>query len=288
MRRADDRLGRLFSALTAKERAILILRQFKENKKEDPHISGMAPPRQVRELTFYLLLVQSVNLALGSYVLFLEQQVIHLDLLFANLSTYRLRVAHALALAEYIAICTNEPISESAYGKLRERAKSKRGPLRPYWGRGYDVLPDEKADEVRRLRQARRQVKQTLQDLPISLILNPPLRTPSAKQPMDVPSSEDDIVRGMLATLQQETQSLWRHFGAVESLIEEVAAKLDGEDPLHPDTRSVLNQCKERLRRLHREVQKYVGPFDLPEPEGDELEEITRDIDKMEKWCLRS
>jgi hypothetical protein len=40
----------------------------------------------------------------------------------------------------------------------------------------------------------------------------------------------------------------------------------------------VLNESKGKRRELHHQVQEYVGPFDLPGPDEDEMEQIREAI----------
>jgi hypothetical protein len=54
-----------------------------------------------------------------------------------HVSMYEL---HAEELYDYLAECTSEPITESAFRKLKR-------PL-PSWGKGYDVRPDGAAESV--------------------------------------------------------------------------------------------------------------------------------------------
>jgi len=75
-------------------------------------------------------------------------------------------------------------------------------------------------------------------------------------------------------TLREGIQLRWRELLGVERVLEKIAADFDGEDPAHPRKRRVLSVGKEKLEELHAQVQKYVGPFDLPGPDNDEMEQM--------------
>ena len=53
--------------------------------------------------------------------------------------------------------------------------------------------------------------------------------------------------------------------------IEAVAVEFDGEDPAIPELRHVLTHSHEKLIDLHEETQRYTGPFELVEPDEEEL-----------------
>jgi hypothetical protein len=75
----DGRLDKLTPALTAKERAILILRACKEGVPEDPLIRSQMPPGQALEFNRYIGLMNGVNIFLTFYTGVLDQALALLD-----------------------------------------------------------------------------------------------------------------------------------------------------------------------------------------------------------------
>jgi len=76
------RLGdhrKLTPALTAKERAILVLRAWKEGMPEDPQIRHKMPSEQGPEFNRYISLTNGVNEFLVVYVVLLDRSQAHLD-----------------------------------------------------------------------------------------------------------------------------------------------------------------------------------------------------------------
>ncbi len=63
----------------------------------------------------------------------------------------------------------------------------------------------------------------------------------------------------------------WRQLGAVEQISREVAVEFDGEDTAISEMRHVLTHGREKLIDLHKETQRHTGPFQLVEPDDEEL-----------------
>jgi hypothetical protein len=70
----DQRLSRLAPALTAQERAILILEAWKEDKLEDPLWRQAMPQEQSRAFNHYIELMNEANRVLGVLINILFQQ----------------------------------------------------------------------------------------------------------------------------------------------------------------------------------------------------------------------
>ena len=229
----DARLSKLTPALSAKERAILILRAWKEGVPEDPLIRSKMPAEQGPEFNHYIGLMNGVHDFLSLYTLILDQSLTLFDARYGWLLSLHLWALTTMDLAGYIAFHTNEPITRSEYqqrlaaardemvpapelakilaeqhegwadedlepqddeeeplvkpaawkrvclGELARLAEEgvlvggRRGrrlrvqagsfydwlgklvPLFPDWGWEFEVLPDKRADEVRRLQQTR-------------------------------------------------------------------------------------------------------------------------------------
>jgi hypothetical protein len=72
-------------------------------------------------------------------------------------------------------------------------------------------------------------------------------------------------------------QENWRELRAIEEQVEAITEEFDGEDVLHARVRAHFDEAKATLVELHAQVQKYTGPFQLPEPD-DELRAMVQRI----------
>jgi hypothetical protein len=73
-------VGKLFSALTARERALLILRAIKEGGEPDPVVRFTMPEEQRQEFNHYVFLMNGVNRDLATFTLYLGAMVGQLNL----------------------------------------------------------------------------------------------------------------------------------------------------------------------------------------------------------------
>ncbi len=71
----DARLSRLSPGLSARERAILVLKSWKDGTPEDPAWRRTMPNDQAREFNRLIDLMNSINIRLGGYVAVLRQNV---------------------------------------------------------------------------------------------------------------------------------------------------------------------------------------------------------------------
>lgn len=189
------RLDRLTPAFSARERAILALRAWKEGVPEDPELRSKMPLEQGPEFARYIDLIRGTYDVVSLFVVILDQSLALLDARYGWLLSLQL-----WALS----------ISDLADRNTRRRGKS-----------------------------ARRAEK---------------------------------IAEAVGTRLREGIELRWRELLATEQVLEEVAAEFDGEDPARPQERRALAQGKETLNELHRQVQDYVGPFNLPGPDEDEVE----------------
>jgi len=59
----------------------------------------------------------------------------------------------------------------------------------------------------------------------------------------------------------------------VEIAVAEVAeAEFDGEELFQPDVQATLDEAKEMLKTVHRGIASYVEPFELAEPNDEDME----------------
>ena len=61
---------------------------------------------------------------------------------------------------------------------------------------------------------------------------------------------------------------------ASEQVLAEAGEEFDGEDPLLPAVRNVLDGIREELTDLHEQVQPHVGSFELAEPDEEVLARV--------------
>lgn len=129
MNTKDNRLDKLFPALTAKERAILCIRALKEERDEDPKVRSTMPRGQVGEFNRYMALFNAVNQDIGFYIILLEQLVQQLDLRYFWLLTVHVWALQASSVASYLLFCTKEPVTESEYQRHLKKARERVMPL---------------------------------------------------------------------------------------------------------------------------------------------------------------
>jgi len=149
-------------------------------------------------------------------------------------------------------------------------------PVFPDWGFRFDILPDKRAAEARRLRQAREAAKEALAHVPLSLGVD--LVGRKLGHPPKESSRANEIAEAVGTRLREGIELRWRELLGVEQVLEEMAAEFDGEDPARPRERQALTEGKEELKELHEQAQEYVGPFDLPGPDEDEMEQMREAI----------
>ena len=350
----ESRIDKLFPALTAKERAILVLTGWKRDTEEDPLVRQTMPAEQGGEFNRYIELMNAVH-DLAPFILGLRALVDQLGLRYALLRILDLWAMQASTLAEYIWFHTGEPITESEFRRRTNDARAevvpaaklaeilverhegwsdddlvpvedgeepvvsdaawervltdknkklarlvsegtitgkRRGrrlmvnagsfydwigesiPVSPDWGLKLDVRPDAEANEVERLRRARRRAQDALVRGPS---INEFVRDATAgngKQPRVKPSGVDELVEALTTLIRKEIRQREGELLATEKVFEEVAVEFDGEDPLLPDARCILDDVKRRLEELERDIRERLGPLDLGELDEETLDKL--------------
>jgi len=156
-------------------------------------------------------------------------------------------------------------------------------PLLPEWGMKFEILPDRRAGEVRRLQQARQAAREAFTHVPLSLGVDLVGRK-LGHSPKDS-TRANEVAEAVGRTLREGIQMRWREVLEVEQLLEEIAGEFDGEDPARPWEREALEDGKKRLEELHLAAQTYVGPFKLPGPDEEEQEQVREVIRREgEPW----
>jgi hypothetical protein len=160
----STRTDRLFSALTAKERGLLVLRAWKDGGEEDRQVRATMPNSQVAEFNELIEIMNGVNERLGPYILLLRATVEKLGLISGWLSTMILWANGVADLGFYIFRHTPEPITKSDYAKLKGSRKKE---PRPDWGLRFVVFPDSEAGQVRRLQDERARMRKAISRAPL-------------------------------------------------------------------------------------------------------------------------
>jgi hypothetical protein len=142
-------------------------------------------------------------------------------------------------------------------------------PVAPDLGIAFDVQPDSRTREVARSRHDHEFVLKLLDRGACSLDLPLDMEAPLPPLPPDGRFGVD-LARIVAVSLRSGICENWRELGAIERRLDAIGEEFDGEDVLHPSVRERLDDARAMLTDLHERVQKYTGPFDLPEPD-DEL-----------------
>jgi hypothetical protein len=144
-------------------------------------------------------------------------------------------------------------------------------PVTPQWGLEFEVFPDKQVDKVRRLQKERQAAQEALRRAPSDSALEPVLQRLCAdhKRSRDTSSLGDQVADALSRSLRDGTEECWRTLRAIEVAVGEIEVEFDGEDPLIPDVRGILDDIRKGLEDLHKQVQAYVGKFALPEPDED-------------------
>ena len=123
MAQSQGRLKKVYEALGARERALLVLQAFKEGEREDPDIRATMPWEQAQAFNEYISLMNAVNCGLGTFLAYLDALIDQLSLRLGWLQTIDLCSLTVFTLAGYIAMYTKEPITESDYAKAEQKER---------------------------------------------------------------------------------------------------------------------------------------------------------------------
>jgi hypothetical protein len=154
-------------------------------------------------------------------------------------------------------------------------------PVLPDWGLEFDARPDAEADEVERLREARRRAQDALIHGPS---IDEFLRDAAAgngKRAKENRSWGDEIAKALTTRIREETRERWQELLAAETLFEEAAAEFDGEDPALPEVRQALQEARCWLEELVAEIQERVGPVDLDEGAEERNAELRAAVERL-------
>ena len=344
------RLDKLYPALTAKERALLVLRAWKAEQEEDAQVRRTMPQSQTLDFNHYIHLMNAANDNVGKYIAVLNLIAGQLGLKHAFLASLQLWGIRVWDLATYIILHTNEPITESEHRRLVEEARTERVPVAelaevlveryegwteadmvageddeqlvsdkawnrllvqkkaelrrlaedgvlaskrrgrrllvnsgsfydwlgepvpifPEWGNGYDVLPDDQADRVERLKKERLDAQEAISKSPTSPLLEL-LEEKLGRRVTDRQERWDEAMAALRQSLREGVPWCWQELRAVEMVLDEVAQEFDGEDPLLPPVREVLDKTRQDLVDLHSSLPHVDAEVDLPEPDEERV-----------------
>lgn len=157
----DARLKRLVPNLSARERAVLVLRALKQDTPEDPLWRRTMPPDQVAEFNRLVGLINATNLYLAASIAVLQQLAQKLATqaaLLLGLRLWQLHVHYVGLLAQRL---LKEPITESEYRRLLEARQQEWRPVGElaaglvddYQGRTGPVLSDAAWEHARKQKE---------------------------------------------------------------------------------------------------------------------------------------
>jgi len=82
----------------------------------------------------------------------------------------------------------------------------------------------------------------------------------------------DEAMAALREQLREGVPWCWQEVRAVETVLDEVAAEFDGEDPLLPPVREVLDKTRSDLAELHLLLDFVDAEAELPEPDMQRVE----------------
>jgi hypothetical protein len=237
-----QKIERLYDRLTARERAILVLRSWKEGKEEEPGWRWSMPLDQTAEFNRLIDLMNGVNQHLAPFVFATAPEVDKLGLRLGWMAAFTLWGNQRYELEELLLGPKGirlEGVQLDRKGKARVRNALSIAPARPavYISEEFQELVREEAPKESRI---------------------------------------DPAVDANREALREGLAAVWSSLHAADLVIAEAAPEFDGEDPARPELRHILDHGLERLRDFKEQVHLYVGPVELPEPDEDLLAKIRR------------
>ena len=361
---ADKRLERLMPALSAQERAVMMLHDFKAGAPQDLTLLHSAPSSQASELNRLIGLMSAANGDLAHITVIVRERVRQEEIRFSLLEWARICAYEMWAVCMRFRGSAREPVTESEYrereaeartemlpvdecamilaeehgewddadcetdedgdrvatdeawcrvrdekaaelralvakGVLEGEGKGRRlkiecgsfydwkeeaVPVCPDVGLEFDVRPDAEAKRVERDRKDHTFIRKLLDrggcELKLPLDVESPLllETPTTFGP--------ELARVLALATRTGVRENWRQLRAAEEQLDEMREAF-GEDVLHPNLRGYVDEAKEVLIELHEKLQKYTGPFDLPEPDDETRRTVQRIVDNEVRHVAR-
>ncbi len=73
-----------------------------------------------------------------------------------------------------------------------------------------------------------------------------------------------EMVRAIMESVATLVGDAWADFAAVDETLSQIAESFDGEEPLHPDLRELLDETRAVLLEIHQELARDGLSLDLP------------------------
>jgi hypothetical protein len=155
-------------------------------------------------------------------------------------------------------------------------------PLWPEWGKGYDVFPDDQADDVESLKNARLRAQEAIAASPASPIQEA-LEEAVGRSVTERQERWDEAMAALRDQLREGVPWCWQELRAVETVLDEVAQEFDGEDALVPPVREVLDKTREDLVGLQHPLLDAVDvEVELPEPDEERVTALRERLFRQE------
>jgi hypothetical protein len=145
-------------------------------------------------------------------------------------------------------------------------------------GGRLDVRPDHQAEEVEQDRRAHAAARRILDRAPKPL--PKPMDPETATRPIETGASFTELERALVLSISDLLRQHWCEARATEIGVSEIAEEFDGEDPLKPDTRALLDGCVSSCRKL-RDDMADSAEIELPEPGEDDVAQVRLLIDQV-------
>ncbi len=125
----DRRIDRLMPFLSAKERAVLTLRDLKAGKPQDCTLLHTAPEKQAQELNRLIGLMNAANGDLAHVVVIIKERAEKEALRFAWMDWARMCATEMWAIGVRFNLSAREPITESEYRQKEQEARKELIPI---------------------------------------------------------------------------------------------------------------------------------------------------------------
>lgn len=236
------RVNKLWAKLTAKARAIAVLRAFKMGEEEHPMVRRKMPREQTRDFNYHISLIHGVHVELMPLVVICSTETEPIRLRLALLHTLRLwgmcvqKILHRTGAYDSrvgddsSATLTLDKAGDSLLEDIR--AISRSAPMLSWEGPG----PCSGLTYWEHLSMT--------EDLGVG----------------------DELGKALIERIRSDIETCWGEIEALQLVLQEVAEVFGGEDPLPETWRELLDRSRTELKDLCQECQHYTGPIELPGP----------------------